>query len=144
MAVSWPPTSGATRIWVMRTTPTMGGSASGRHSTYPPTPAATRMRPSAVMVTDRLAMRPSPLHEERGHHREREIDHRQNPQAPPVARHLPQAGAQLVDAHQSVDREIGGEDVTDGLHGLGDRFARPRSEERRVGKECRSRWSPYH
>ena len=24
---------------------------------------------------------------------------------------------------------------------LGDRF---RSEERRVGKECRSRWSPYH
>ena len=24
------------------------------------------------------------------------------------------------------------------------RFARSRSEERRVGKECRSRWSPYH
>src|SRR3989449_5196118 len=23
-------------------------------------------------------------------------------------------------------------------------FPRPRSEERRVGKECRSRWSPYH
>ena len=23
-------------------------------------------------------------------------------------------------------------------------FRRPRSEERRVGKECRSRWSPYH
>ena len=23
-------------------------------------------------------------------------------------------------------------------------FARERSEERRVGKECRSRWSPYH
>src|SRR3989440_6496607 len=23
-------------------------------------------------------------------------------------------------------------------------FASPRSEERRVGKECRSRWSPYH
>ena len=22
--------------------------------------------------------------------------------------------------------------------------ANPRSEERRVGKECRSRWSPYH
>ena len=22
--------------------------------------------------------------------------------------------------------------------------SRPRSEERRVGKECRSRWSPYH
>ena len=25
-----------------------------------------------------------------------------------------------------------------------ERFVRPRSEERRVGKECRSRWSPYH
>ena len=24
------------------------------------------------------------------------------------------------------------------------KFADPRSEERRVGKECRSRWSPYH
>ena len=23
-------------------------------------------------------------------------------------------------------------------------FQAPRSEERRVGKECRSRWSPYH
>ena len=23
-------------------------------------------------------------------------------------------------------------------------FFNPRSEERRVGKECRSRWSPYH
>ena len=25
-----------------------------------------------------------------------------------------------------------------------DTFVPPRSEERRVGKECRSRWSPYH
>ena len=25
-----------------------------------------------------------------------------------------------------------------------DRLAKSRSEERRVGKECRSRWSPYH
>ena len=24
------------------------------------------------------------------------------------------------------------------------KFSSPRSEERRVGKECRSRWSPYH
>ena len=23
-------------------------------------------------------------------------------------------------------------------------YNKPRSEERRVGKECRSRWSPYH
>ena len=27
---------------------------------------------------------------------------------------------------------------------LGRMFAGERSEERRVGKECRSRWSPYH
>src|SRR5476649_741704 len=27
---------------------------------------------------------------------------------------------------------------------IGDPFAIHRSEERRVGKECRSRWSPYH
>ena len=27
---------------------------------------------------------------------------------------------------------------------LGDEARHPRSEERRVGKECRSRWSPYH
>src|SRR3712207_9150426 len=28
--------------------------------------------------------------------------------------------------------------------GEGSQFRAPRSEERRVGKECRSRWSPYH
>src|SRR5258707_15604836 len=27
---------------------------------------------------------------------------------------------------------------------IADRLIGPRSEERRVGKECRSRWSPYH
>ena len=26
----------------------------------------------------------------------------------------------------------------------GETYHNPRSEERRVGKECRSRWSPYH
>ena len=30
-----------------------------------------------------------------------------------------------------------------GFHGFDD-IASSRSEERRVGKECRSRWSPYH
>jgi len=30
-----------------------------------------------------------------------------------------------------------------GQHGQG-RKGKLRSEERRVGKECRSRWSPYH
>ena len=28
--------------------------------------------------------------------------------------------------------------------GASEEFLRKRSEERRVGKECRSRWSPYH
>src|SRR5450432_4362295 len=32
--------------------------------------------------------------------------------------------------------------VREGARVLGD--GQPRSEERRVGKECRSRWSPYH
>src|SRR2546430_17379315 len=27
---------------------------------------------------------------------------------------------------------------------VGERLEQDRSEERRVGKECRSRWSPYH
>ena len=46
--------------------------------------------------------------------------------------------AELVDAHVSgacVERHAGSSPV---LGTLG------RSEERRVGKECRSRWSPYH
>ena len=30
------------------------------------------------------------------------------------------------------------------LDGLPFHIAKTRSEERRVGKECRSRWSPYH
>jgi len=30
------------------------------------------------------------------------------------------------------------------IHNWSDRRLKPRSEERRVGKECRSRWSPYH
>ena len=33
---------------------------------------------------------------------------------------------------------------SDGNYQYGDRAKVYRSEERRVGKECRSRWSPYH
>src|SRR3712207_7646442 len=56
----------------------------------------------------------------------------------------------LMCARKDGDRPIGrrqghvvrGSDLVNvvpiDLHGL------PRSEERRVGKECRSRWSPYH
>ena len=34
--------------------------------------------------------------------------------------------------------------VSYGIFGLIDAIDKFRSEERRVGKECRSRWSPYH
>ena len=34
--------------------------------------------------------------------------------------------------------------TTVGIYSKEDRYALFRSEERRVGKECRSRWSPYH
>src|SRR3712207_4339579 len=40
---------------------------------------------------------------------------------------------------------IGIAETRDGsLTYVNDRFCAMRSEERRVGKECRSRWSPYH
>src|SRR2546426_12318705 len=35
-------------------------------------------------------------------------------------------------------------EVSDDGPGLGAASSKERSEERRVGKECRSRWSPYH
>ena len=34
--------------------------------------------------------------------------------------------------------------MLDGKKGVAERIVYDRSEERRVGKECRSRWSPYH
>ena len=34
--------------------------------------------------------------------------------------------------------------ISDAGHNFTDALALLRSEERRVGKECRSRWSPYH
>src|SRR5256885_16733000 len=45
----------------------------------------------------------------------------------------------LVDSRYRVGIGRVGAQSVDGLRGKGNR-----SEERRVGKECRSRWSPYH
>src|SRR2546429_5318569 len=45
-----------------------------------------------------------------------------------------------VEVHEGSVPGIGN---TRGLH-LDTTVQQPRSEERRVGKECRSRWSPYH
>ena len=55
-------------------------------------------------------------------------------------------GCLLWSAHSGGQQLIGGEieasrDDFDLLQGLDKGL---RSEERRVGKECRSRWSPYH
>src|SRR5260221_10755882 len=43
-----------------------------------------------------------------------------------------------LDHSEEIFREIGD------FQGLAHTFHLARSEERRVGKECRSRWSPYH
>src|SRR5256885_343788 len=57
------------------------------------------------------------------------------------------AGHLLGIAHQFIKVNFwGGDKSSDAAAALDDSFAfeRGRSEERRVGKECRSRWSPYH
>src|SRR2546430_5998684 len=46
--------------------------------------------------------------------------------------------------HGRQDRAVLDEDHAPPLAQPGDRRLDDRSEERRVGKECRSRWSPYH
>src|SRR3712207_9005212 len=59
-------------------------------------------------------------------------------------------GAEDADAARRRFDAVGFEDFPDGgwceFDGQGGEFAvdAARSEERRVGKECRSRWSPYH
>ena len=52
------------------------------------------------------------------------------------------AESTLIDTLDPGDLTGGGEDSGHGLSGNAIRDVR--SEERRVGKECRSRWSPYH
>src|SRR6516162_4272265 len=126
MAASWPPTSGATRTSVVRTTPTIGAAGSGRQRKYALTPTTARMMPNPMMRAGlRLAMYPPPSDDKRGYHREREIEGGQAPEAAPVVGHLLQAGAQLVDADDAVDREIRREYVAVGQNGIGDRFTRP-------------------
>ena len=46
----------------------------------------------------------------------------------------------------NVDRKVNKEELVQALRVdiAGELEALTRSEERRVGKECRSRWSPYH
>ena len=58
---------------------------------------------------------------------------------------------EIVEFNKSWHRLEGWPDSTAGLNRLKSKFivaslsnGNVRSEERRVGKECRSRWSPYH
>src|SRR5262245_65370397 len=99
MLASWPPTSGARRISVARTTPVIGAGGAGRKRRYPPTPAATRTRPSTRIL--RLPMGAPPLDQGRRHHGEREINECKDPESSPVAHHLPQARAQRSEEHTS-------------------------------------------
>src|SRR5258707_6509381 len=55
--------------------------------------------------------------------------------APIVSRQRFRRATALGSTWASRPPRCSGRDTTSGL---------PRSEERRVGKECRSRWSPYH
>ena len=50
--------------------------------------------------------------------------------------------AQLLDNEENVLVELEGSysEILEMIN----QFSEERSEERRVGKECRSRWSPYH
>src|SRR5260221_4192862 len=53
----------------------------------------------------------------------------------------PENGRQILSAFSLGDAQMHHEGKAAG--GIADAYA-DRSEERRVGKECRSRWSPYH
>src|SRR5712672_2387802 len=56
---------------------------------------------------------------------EREIAERQTPQPEPIMRDLPDAGTELIDAHEAVNRGVGGEHPTERNGRVGDGFARP-------------------
>ena len=56
---------------------------------------------------------------------------------------LSKGGAALIGA-VAVAGGAQGQQLPDLLPGIGQKIHKFRSEERRVGKECRSRWSPYH
>src|SRR5437016_10816394 len=61
-----------------------------------------------------------------------------------VDRGLSAASARLIVArtdHAKVEEKIS---LVDWLSAINDSRVQKRSEERRVGKECRCRWAPYH
>ena len=50
----------------------------------------------------------------------------------------------ILNANESMKPEDVGSALFTVTDDLASTFPAQRSEERRVGKECRSRWSPYH
>src|ERR1700729_397710 len=58
-------------------------------------------------------------------HGECEIGQRQTPQSEPTMPDFPDTGTQLVDAHEAIDSEVGGENPTERNGYVGDSFARP-------------------
>ena len=51
---------------------------------------------------------------------------------------------ELIQTRMPMADEAPRDGVQTRMPGMADEAPRDRSEERRVGKECRSRWSPYH
>src|SRR5262245_21421921 len=140
MIASCPPTSGATRISVPRTTPITDAACSGGQRRYPPPPAAARRRPSAMIRgCPWLAIRLPPFGQARRKDCEREVADGEEPETLPGVCHVPEIGAQLANPDDRIDREIGREDVAGGEHRPGDRFARPgesgQEELRQTGSE---------
>ena len=53
-------------------------------------------------------------------------------------------GFRLIGGANPIVKDVKNEVIIKPNCNTDDPFPRNRSEERRVGKECRSRWSPYH
>src|SRR5215468_9547544 len=107
MAASCPPTSGASRISVARTTPTTDAACPGGHRRYPPAPAAARRGPSAMIRgCPALAICVPPFGQMRRNDCEHEVADGEEPEASPGVRYVPDIRPQLVDADDAVDRQI--------------------------------------
>src|SRR6202049_527245 len=72
-----------------------------------------------------LRMSLSSLDGKRRDHSEREIGQGQTPQSEPIMRDLPDAGTQLIDAHDAINGGVGGENPTQRDARLRDCFVRP-------------------
>ena len=63
---------------------------------------------------------------------------------PGIMEHIERAGVHSGDSISVYPAQSISQHAKDTIVEYTKRLARSRSEERRVGKECRSRWSPYH